>query len=163
MNKMGIDPGKVNLGWAVLKEDGTCLTGVVNPKTTGFLPTVESLALIATENEVDLFCIERYVGYEGVHNPASEFILMLIGALIHRLNGESNIILPRATDWKTSLVKSLFLQGFRNPSTKLDKKFSFAAAEFITGKKPETDHEADAVCLAYFSNMDIAGKYSLKF
>lgn len=52
----------------------------------------------------------------------------------------------RAIDWKNYLLYHFDLTP---ENGKLDKTFSFLAAEKICGKRPRTDHEADAICIAY--------------
>jgi hypothetical protein len=82
----------------------------------------------------------------------SETITMMIGALILGTDYYTSheVRLFRAIDWKMNIVKALFKkQGFQNPSDKLDKKFSIAAAKAVANvKEIKTDHEADAICLA---------------
>jgi hypothetical protein len=61
--------------------------------------------------------------------------------------------LHRAIDWKMDMVKALHKKKeFENPSSKLDKKFSIAAAKACLDHEHTfaTDHEADAVCLASY-------------
>lgn len=165
MKLLGIDPGWKNLGYALLDvaEDGKVTLedhGVYNPSKVGVLKAVRELRCILPDIELDGFTMERYVAYAGVTNADSEYILMLIGALMARLSMETQhgvrvdpalIGLMRAIDWKKETCKMLFKeQGFRNPSPKFDKVFSVAAAETICGQKLKSDHVADAVCLAYY-------------
>lgn len=109
--------------------------------------------------------IERFVAYAGVSTAETENICMIIGALQYMFaspytwNTES--LMLRAIDWKTTLVKELYKQkGFDNPSTKLDKKFSIAAAKACLDHEHKfaTDHEADATCLASYPSIIIKGK-----
>jgi hypothetical protein len=86
-----------------------------------------------------------------------ERINQVIGALIfyfgYNQTWNKEPLLIRAIDWKTNLVKSLYKKkGFRNPSDKLDKKFSMAAAAACVelNSKLETDHEADSICLSTY-------------
>ena len=154
MKCLGIDPGKTNLGWAVLEKpdesEGSIQLlgrGYLDPSKKGLFETVEFFRDLGSSSH--RIIIERYVAYEGVHNSASEDILMLIGALTYAL-GPSKVSHPRAADWKVFMAKRSFKLGFRNPSESFDKKYSIALAEFITGVKPETDHEADAIGLAAY-------------
>lgn len=105
-------------------------------------------------------CLERYVSYKGVNTAEAENILMLIGGLRQALRYSQaslpfDVLLVRAIDWKTDLVKYLVKnKGFDNPSTSLDKKFSIAAAKCIIGNHEiKTDHEADAICLAAYPSL----------
>lgn len=159
---LGIDPGFVNLGAAVLKYEDEKFTligsKVFCPKT---LPSLELFPdwmyswtneLPELEKGIDTAAMERYVSYQGVNTAEAENILNLIGILRYEIYGSQGILanMYRAIEWKTALSKALFKKGFRNPSTDLDKKFSIAAAAFILGVEPETiktDHEADAICL----------------
>ena len=163
---LGIDPGWVNLGAAIVKHSGTTwdlvkshtfnpskhtefpdfLCGWIDDCLPGYMPQGA--------------CIERYVSYKGVNTAEAENILMLIGGLRQALLYSSpvppfDVSLVRAIDWKTDLVKYLVKnRGFDNPSTSLDKKFSIAAAKCIIGNYDiKTDHEADAICLAAYSSL----------
>jgi hypothetical protein len=153
---LGIDPGWKNLGIAVVSFDGNnialehCRTE--NPSQYPFPQAVlslTSLGIVPTYTG-----LERYVSYKGVNTAEAENILMLIGALRFKLTtlAGSDTLLYRAIDWKTELVKSLVkLKQFDNPSMDLDKKFSIAAANAcldINTKGFNTDHEADAICIA---------------
>lgn len=152
--KIGIDPGWKNLAIAVV-QDSVLTTKVFNPsKAITLKDAVDAILEIIPTHLRGTVVLERYVAYAGVTNADSEYILMLIGALVDRLQGLGfNVKLTRAIDWKPRLCKELFkLKGFRNPSEKFDKKFSIAAAESIYPEyKFKTDHEADAACLAYFA------------
>ena len=100
--------------------------------------------------------MERFVYFgQESHNPDSERILMVTGQTQFWLADNFSIVptMFRSYDWKNRLSKHLFKQGFRNPSDRLDKKFSIAAAEFIFDREFETDHEADAACMAYIARM----------
>ncbi len=155
---LGTDPGWTNLAYAWLREDGHLTTGCINPKELpkGLLAPMEVEAAGA---DVDLLagaCMERFVYYKGVHNPNSEQILMVTGQMQMWLAGAHNVtpVMFKAFDWKTRLSKHLYKQGFRNPSDRLDKEFSIAAAEFIFPEYDfKTDHEADAACLAYLARI----------
>lgn len=161
---IGIDPGWKNLGLSIVCNDGEKTTRLhteaYNPSAAGSMfKAVEYIVTKCREyipektslNDVHVY-IERYVAYQGVNTAESEQILMLIGALYVSMFAltEKHPNLVRAIDWKTKLVKCLFKsQGFQNPSDKLDKKFSFAAASAVANvDKLGTDHEADATCLA---------------
>lgn len=161
---LGCDPGWVNLAYAIIDEDGNLIkTGCLVPKE---MKGAQSPEIISDHIE-DIFGIEdyrlqaaameRFVYFKGVHNPSSEQILMVTGQMQFMLYDRYNITptMFRSFDWKNRLVKHLFKEGFRNPSAdkRLDKEFSIAAAEFIFDCKFETDHEADAACLAYIARL----------
>jgi hypothetical protein len=162
---VGIDPGWKNLGFALAvknEETGKIskhLTAVHNPSSfkniNAYIKYLDTLLKTLTVSPISV-TMERYVAYQGVFSSESENINLLIGALIHYFgssdiwNVEPNLV--RAIDWKIPLVKSLVRKkGFDNPSSNLDKKFSFAAAAAVMDEKIEkldTDHEADALCLS---------------
>ena len=161
---LGIDPGWKNLGIALVKEEEGVVSLVksaaLNPsslpgKNLPFHLIIEFLGE-KPAHRLDYLTMERYVSYQNVMTAESENILMLIGSLKNYietwwLQDNSDTILTRAIDWKTELVKTLVkTKGFNNPSTSLDKKFSIAAAHACLDQpgKFETDHEADAICLA---------------
>lgn len=152
---IGIDPGWKNLGYAKLlstDSEGISVwtTGTFNPSATD-KPAQEIYDLLHPGEFSSAFVhIERYVSYQGVQTAEAENILMLIGSL-RQIWSNRPVILSRAIDWKTELVKLLVRnKGFDNPSSSLDKKFSIAAAHACLDKPYEirTDHEADAICLA---------------
>lgn len=168
---LGIDPGWKNLGIALVnrREDGklallTSLT--LNPSEMGEYPARDILSAPFHKIDNDYekvgwlnhISIERYVSYQNVNTAEAENILMLIGMLreagvrAHCSGFTScDILLTRAIDWKMEAVKLLFkLRGFKNPSDKLDKKFSVAAAKACLDIEPtfKTDHEADSIVLA---------------
>lgn len=162
---LGIDPGWRNLGIALVKEESGSIelvkSGTVNPsslpsKDRAVLVVKDYLALTSLHSLVDFFQMERYVSYQNVNTAEAENILMLMGELKNQvgtwfLKEDSDTILLRAIDWKTEMVKTLVkTKGFDNPSTSLDKKFSIAAAHACLDKPGtfNTDHEADAICLA---------------
>lgn len=127
----------------------------------------ECLELIPEENRYQLgyetskeALIERYVSYQGKLTSESEEVLLFIGSLISELHNVGiSVKVARAVDWKMYLVKQLFKkEGFKNPSEKLDKKFSDAAATHILGTKPKTNHESDAVGLGYVLYLKQLGK-----
>jgi Holliday junction resolvasome RuvABC endonuclease subunit len=152
MISLGIDPGVVNIGMAVTDENGK----LVDSRVIGFTDVAsmctavdDAVYLLGSQGVTQTF-IERFVAYKGMQSASTENILMYIGAAVYALNSECSITLLRAIDWKPALCKYLVkTSGFSNPSTKFDKKFSIAAAEFITKEKIKTTHEADAICLSY--------------
>lgn len=147
---LGIDPGWATFGFAQVDEDGNLV------KSWGSVPRSLGLSRFIIEKlpKVDpgsqLVC-ERYVAYEGNMNSATEILNMMIGAIQFYYESEgTNVKLVRAVEWKTALCKWLVHnKGFKNPSTRFDKVFSKAAAECLSGKPIKSDHEADAICLAY--------------
>jgi len=153
MNHLGIDPGTVNIGIAVTDNDGKLVySTVLNCRELGGIDKViNEILCIVTEHQVSTCAIERFVPYRNVFSSSAEEILMLIGAIWYALKS-INIepIMFRAISWKPALCKYLVkTQGFSNPSTNFDKKYSVAAAQAITGTKVKTNHESDAVCLSY--------------
>lgn len=148
---IGVDPGYVNLGYSLT--DGECRTlrhGVLSPRQMGITDTVRFISNLVPKHKTPILVLERYVAYEGVHNPNSEDILMLIGALVYEFeNKDERVLQFRAIDWKPKLCKILFKQGFRNPANKFDKEYSLAAAKAVSGIDFKTDHEADATCLSH--------------
>ena len=162
---LGCDPGWTNMAYAWLSDQGDLVTGVVVPKD---LPKCRIAPMIADEalekhivdfgadHEVVGAMMERFVYYKGVHNPNSEQILMVTGQMQCWLAYEHEVTptMIKAYDWKNRLSKHLFKKGFRNPSDRLDKEFSVAAAEFIFPDYDfKTDHEADAACMAYIASL----------
>lgn len=165
---VGVDPAWKNLGVSIVKEDisngeihlvASC---VMNPSTYKNIPEFVTelwnwivLELTKTEEEpiITSVTIERFVAYAGVSTSETENICMIIGALQYLFKDTQPLML-RAIDWKMALVKALHVQkGFENPSPKLDKKFSIAAAEACLNEKKgflKTDHESDATCLACY-------------
>lgn len=94
--------------------------------------------------------IERFVSYQGKFVTTAESTCLLIGVLAFALREKGPLYLMRATDWKVKAVHLLRREnGFLNPSTKLDKKFSIAAARSICPTFSGTDHEADALVMAW--------------
>lgn len=165
---VGIDPGWKNLGFAIVRKNqeakDTAIelvhSCVLNPEELGgVIPTVEK-ALALTRQNIDMYDLdvlygnmERYVSYNNTFTSEAENITLLIGGLLFGFKERTGLQfgLHRAIDWKMSLVKALFKwKRFENPSDKLDKKFSIAAAKacISNNKEFETDHEADAICLA---------------
>lgn len=165
---IGIDPGWKNLGFALVKSRGVgekihlVHSETINPSELGgVIETCKHINDICNDR-IHLFdadeiisTVERYVPYNNVFTAEAENITMLIGALNYSLYWEFQTQpgLVRAIDWKMALVKALFkTKGFNNPSDKLDKKFSIAAAKACLFEgdelEIETDHVADAICLA---------------
>lgn len=169
---VGIDPGWVNLGLAVVEQSIVDPfkvyvhgTKTINPSLGDYkfiedLPFTinSSLQGFTFDYEVSGAVIERYVPYSNVVSTETENITMLIGMIRARLHlpnpcsdGKMDILMIRAIDWKIKMVQILNKHcGFQNPHPKLDKKFSVTAANFITGNTYEykDNHEADAICLA---------------
>ena len=145
-----MDPGWASFGLAKVNEEGTLISA------EGFVPRDFGLTKFVNDKfsgitNIETVVLERFVAYEGVHSNVNEPLLMLIGALQYRFENEGvKVGLVRAIDWKPRLCKWLVRnKGFSNPAPSFDKKFSLAAAEALSGVKFKTDHEADAVCLAY--------------
>ena len=175
---VGIDPAWKNLGLAIVKEEIqtgelTLLASyVMNPSEYKTIPEFIKKVLDVVDDDlhkdvcsgepevtgaIDSVTIERFVAYAGVSTSETENICMIIGALQYAFKEQYWIdsLMLRAIDWKTNLVKQLFkTQGFDNPSTKLDKKFSLAAGNACLKQSKNvfaTDHQADATCLASYS------------
>jgi hypothetical protein len=164
---IGIDPGWKNLGYAMINYDTEKETfslvhsQVFNP--SGYKNIVEFIkaldlvqkSKLVEGSEIVQLTMERFIAYKGVDSAEFEIINRLIGALTYYYSDlipETFPRLERAIDWKMDLVKVLHMKkGFNNPSDKLDKKFSIAAATAcLDGPvvKIKTDHECDAICLA---------------
>lgn len=144
---LGVDPGWVKCGVAVLStEDGEKFnlekSLVLKPRDLGLRNVAAALDL--APDPYYSIGIERFVSYRGKFSSASEDILMLIGALRVQLKPDAHMF--RAIDWKNYLLHKFNL---KTNAGKLDKVFSFDAAAAICNKKPKTDHEADAICIAY--------------
>jgi Holliday junction resolvasome RuvABC endonuclease subunit len=171
---IGIDPGWVNLGFAVVTKDEGFKVKVLSSKTLNpsksksleeFTGNIPHLVLACLPNPVHDFkvshlVVERYVPYANVFTAETENISTLIGMLRMQMyltgvacQDKIATQLFRAIEWKVQLVQLLSKYAqFQNPSSSLDKGFSLAAAKFIS-VNPEviqTDHEADAICLAAF-------------
>jgi Holliday junction resolvasome RuvABC endonuclease subunit len=151
----GIDPGTANLGVAVLDKGTDKLVYSEVYSVKDYENDAFSLVYDVSNTIRDhcnyRICMERYVAYAGRQTAVTESLLMVIGALKYALeyHGET-VHMYRAIDWKPALCKYLFkTKGFKNPAASFDKKYSMAAAECIIGEKLKTNHEADAVCLAY--------------
>lgn len=151
---LGIDPAYRTCAFVLLDEDGEVIKSVVMDTASmelGELPA----RLEDWLGEVDIkgACVERFVAFKDLNVSHSEQILMVIGQLQYWLYKEEiPFTMWRSYDWKSRLSKHLFKDyDFRNPSDRMDKVFSVAAAECCTGVKFETDHEADAGCLAYLA------------
>ncbi len=170
---VGIDPGWKNLGLAISKQDTETgkvtmvHTRVMNPASySSPSKFINNLDLVITPLllHTDHVTIERFVAYAGVDTAETENICMLIGSLTYYFASpqywNTEPLLLRAIDWKTKLVKELYKKkGFDNPSAKLDKKFSIAAAHSCMDEPIElkTDHEADALCLSAFPIFTVKG------
>lgn len=157
---IGVDPGWKNFAWAALGRDGSLVTGVTCPKESKEPSAVNELSFYLRNRAVPASVIgavmERFVYYNGVHNPNSEQILMVTGQVQQYLYSEYGIVpkMVKAYDWKNRLCKVLYRKGFRNPSDSFDKVFSLAAARFIfPDYEFKTDHEADAACMAYIASI----------
>jgi len=161
---LGIDPGWKNLGLALIRvplegkepKPSLVFSKVYAPadfkSITEFVCEIDK-DIVEYNVSFDGITIERYVAYKNVQSAETENITMVIGALSYyfasQWEKEPNLV--RAIEWKSALVKALFrTKNFDNPSSSLDKKFSIAAADCCMNKelKLNTDHEADAVCLA---------------
>lgn len=159
----GNDPGYNNSGVVVLNQNCEVVwSRSLDFSKEGFSKTLDQLPLL--EYPPTTMCMERYVSYgSGINTKYSEYILMGLGAMLDRTK-EAEQFFFRAIEWKTALLKREFkMSGFRNPSTKMDKKFSKALATHITGVKFKTDHEADAACLAYIGTLKDYVKKSAPF
>lgn len=153
---LGCDPGWTNLAYAWMDEYEDLKTGCINPKE---LPKGVLAPMVIDMPNTGVIAgavMERFVYYGGMHVPDSEYILMVTGQMQYMLASHAEIVptMFKAFDWKTRLSKHLYKKGFRNPSDRLDKVFSLAAASFLFPDYTfETDHEADAACMAYIARM----------
>lgn len=177
---IGIDPGLTNFGFAIVEKTGPYSVQSLFNNTFSIdqdnlikscLDLIDNIRSIIQANmspmsydEVHIG-IERFVTFGGVHAAASEDICVLIGMLISALDRDfpgirrseapplTHIHLPRSFEWKNSLVRKLCKNaGFDNPTLKLDKKFSMAAAKHIcvNNNVIKNDHEADSICIASY-------------
>lgn len=147
----GFDAGWTALGLCILDSSKKVVYSIaMNPSLKGFSRTLDDMPF--DEFPPATVVIERYVAYGGITSKYSEYILMMIGAVVDRSRAGEQLFF-RAVEWKNMLSRKEFKSGFRNPSTKMDKKFSKALALHITGVKFKTDHEADAACLAYIGTL----------
>jgi hypothetical protein len=153
---LGCDPGWTNLAWAILSEEGDLKTGVMSPKDIKGIGTPLVIEENLDDHDIGGAVMERFVYYDGVHNPNSEHILMITGQIQFYLSDYYKVVptMIKAFDWKSRLSKHIFKMGFENPSDRLDKEFSVAAAEFLFPEYDfRTDHEADAACMAYIARL----------
>lgn len=174
---VGIDPGKKNTGVALIGYADKQLTFLSSQLfdigEEDFDEDIYALYTFIAEAGEEKYSngyeivpvIERFVPYKGVLSKNDEDILIRIGAIKLMLlltpdYMKKSMALVRAIDWKVSLNKFLYKKGFRNPSATLDKRFSTAAAKHILSsieteesEKKRTDHEDDAVCLAYLGHL----------
>ncbi len=147
---LGIDPGPVNTGFCVtsFSPSASALLKHECINFNGLSPRAAAQRVLSACPEMPtLLTIERFVTYRGVQSDAYERTCILVGAIGTILETPT---LVRAIDWKLAVGHFLYRQGFRNPSDKRDKKFSLAAAEFASGVKFKTDHEADAFLLSLY-------------
>lgn len=173
---VGIDPGWVNCGVAVVSEEPNfrikkLASLVINP-SKGDLELVKDLPKTLEElagfdkstHHIEYIVAERYVPYNNLFGTETENITMVIGMLRQMFYTEYGVKagLVRAIEWKVKLAQVMSKHaGFNNPSIGLDKKFSCAIANFMLrsphtkdskNEDPkihfDTDHEADALCLA---------------
>jgi hypothetical protein len=170
---VGVDPGWKNLGVSIVREDLnsnelSLIVSKVFDVSSYFTISkfVEALHDLINPllHKIDSVTIERYVAYAGVSTSESENICMVIGAMSYYFAANrpwnKEPLLLRAIDWKTTMVKALYKKkNFDNPSDKLDKKFSIAAAKACLDSevKFDTDHEADATCLAAYQPLTRKG------
>jgi hypothetical protein len=164
---VGIDPGWKSLGYCLIQQDTeTEIITVLNSKvfnmssyesiTAGVLAITALFQEFRPKNSVfKQLTMERFISYKNVDSAEFEIINRIIGAIDIFFNEAHSPGLPtrleRAIDWKTSLVKALHMvRGFENPSDKLDKKFSIAAAKACVDEDLhfKENHTADALCLA---------------
>ncbi len=147
---VGIDPGPVNTGLALLDTD----LNLVHSETLDFsgLTPLQVLRRVRDiiPGEIHRLTVERFVSYRGHLTDSAERTCILVGALSTLVETP---VLVRAIDWKNKVAQQMYLRGYRNPSQSKDKVFSLSAAEYLTGKKFKTDHEADATLLAFYGNL----------
>jgi len=164
---VGIDPGWKNLGFAITRVDKNGFifkefTCVMDPSSfsspTKFIEELDRVIISSGINKIHSVTIERFVAYAGVSTAETENICMLIGSLVYYFAASGywgvEPLLVRAIDWKTQLVKLLYKQkGFDNPSPKLDKKFSIAAAKACLDMENvfKTDHESRCSLFSMFT------------
>jgi hypothetical protein len=159
---IAIDPGWVNCSISLASLTGSEVKHIksltLNPSSIESRDrcsqVFSNILTLVDPKDVEFVTIERYVSYSGVNTAEAENILMLIGGLKElamQYFPDADIILHRALDWKMALVKLLFkAKDFRNPSDKLDKKFSLAAAKacFDNPTLFQNDHDADSSAMA---------------
>lgn len=157
----GVDPGHTDLAYAIIDRDYKIIkTEVLCPKELGCGGTPykmeDAVEYMTLGDTISGMSMERYVTYDGKSNPRSEDILMITGQIQFWSVDRFGVtpVMWRAFDWKSRLSKHMYKQGFRNPSDRLDKVFSLAAARFLfPDYEFKTDHEADAACMAYIARM----------
>lgn len=155
MKTLGIDPGWESTGIALVEDGELLKKEFFVPSSLGLAGSIDHVAKFAG-GEVDTVVCERYVPYQNVFSSSAERILHMIGALqlLSERELKAKFWCPRAIDWKPLVCKYLVkTQGFDNPFPKFDKKYSILAAKLLSSHEFETDHEADAVCLAYLTKV----------
>lgn len=155
---LGIDPGVTNLGFAIISDEGLEVSKTykdLKDHRTRF-EAISEMVSTSLQMGVEKAALERFVAYQGTQSSASEEILMTIGSLQHALMAAGiEVELTRALDWKVALNHHFMKKdGWQNPAKSFDKKYSLAMAEKICGVRVVTDHEADAICLAYYSTLE---------
>lgn len=144
---LGVDPGWKKLGWAKLGD--TIESGTLDPSS---LPPGSVGAEIFGEDIPGGLCMERYVYYGKGQNPDSERILLVTGQVqAAAFDAGTPFWMFKAIEWKKAVVKFLRTKGEVNPYDSLDKRFSLWAAETLLDHSFQTDHEADAACLAWLA------------
>lgn len=174
---IGVDPGWINLGAAVVKRAEAPFkfdilkARTVDPSLSDYPERnlfflvddlTEGLQISSCADPYvkdPTLCIERYVSYGNVRSSHTEEISTVIGMLRMQFwnwCGTTRVSMLKAIDWKIKLCQTLVkYDGFDNPSASLDKKFSLAAARHISTnpEKLKNDHEADAICLAAYPHV----------
>lgn len=153
---IGIDPAWKTYAYCVLDQDGRYIhSEVLDPSSMRQGEIPDHISTWISNSEMQRAAMERFVYFKGRHTANSEDILMVIGQTQREMYIDQVACdMYRSVEWKTALVKYLRQEfGFRNPSDSLDKVFSLAAAKCCLGIDFNTDHEADAGCLAYLAWM----------
>ena len=167
---IGIDPGWANLGIGILDSDGSFLAShhIDLKHAESFLDAVSDVEKVLAPypaEAVSAVVIERYVLFGGgTPNKDAEFITMVGGGLAWRFASQGvPVAMRRSIEWKPLVCKLLYRDiGFKNPSTSFDKRYSKAAARAITQQSCKTDHEAEAICMAYLAYKSHASAQSTK-